>query len=214
MSEIIYSCPLCRSSRTSLFHRDRYRTYFMCPDCGLVHVPGQYHLSHEGKKHRYDLHTNNAEDEGYRRFLAKLINPLLERLDNGAEGLDYGSGPEPVLAAMLSEKGFKMEIFDPFYADDRRTLERKYDFLTCCETMEHFVDPRKEWEQFIKLVKKGGWIGIMTQLLESADDFARWHYINDETHVCFFSGKTFEWLGKQYGVKIVLEGTSVVLGQV
>jgi hypothetical protein len=214
MNEPMNQCPLCMCQKTDFFHKDRYRSYFMCPNCGLVHVPKLYHLSQDKEKHRYDMHCNNAEDDGYRRFLHKLIDPLVERLEKGVEGLDYGSGPEPVLAAMLREKGFKMNIYDPFYTDNTGILDRQYNFLTCCETMEHFSDPRKEWEQFLVLVKKGGWIGIMTQLLESADDFARWHYINDETHVCFYSGKTFEWLGKRYGVKIIQEGTSVVLGQV
>ena len=177
----------------------------------MVNVPREYHLPADRQKRRYDLHQNNPADEGYRRFLSKLIDPLAERLEKGAEGLDYGSGPEPVLAGMLSEKGFRMEIYDPHYAGNKDVLGRKYDFLTCCETMEHFTEPKKEWEQFLALVRKGGWIGIMTQMIEATDNFARWHYINDATHVCFFSGRTFEWFGRQYGVEIVHESTSVVL---
>jgi hypothetical protein len=214
MNETINQCPLCLFQKTDFFHKDRYRPYFICTNCGLVHVPKLYHLTREKEKRRYDLHCNNIEDDDYCRFLSKLIDSLIERLERDAEGLDYGSGPEPVLAALFCKRGFKMDIYDPFYTNNSCVFNKQYDFLTCCETMEHFSNPRKEWEQFLVLVKKGGWIGIMTQLLESTDDFARWHYINDETHVCFYAGKTFEWLGKKYGVKIIQEGTSVILGQV
>jgi len=186
----------------------------MCHDCWLVHVPKEFHLSHEKEKRRYDLHNNASGDEGYRKFLSKLINPLAERLEKGSEGLDYGSGPVPVLAEMLSEKGFKIALYDPYYAVDKGVLARKYDFLACCETIEHFADPGREWEQFLRIVKKGGWIGIMTQMIETSSDFARWHYINDETHISFFSRKTFEWLGKKYGVEIFYQGSSVVLCRV
>ena len=214
MNETANKCPLCGSQETTLFHKDRYRTYFMCPGCGLVHVPKQYHLSHEKEKHRYDLHNNDAEDEGYRRFLDKLVSPLVDRLNKGAEGLDYGSGPVPVLSEMLSERGFKMALFDPCYAGDRSVLERNYDFLTCCETVEHFADPEKEWKNMVGLVKKGGWMGIMTQMQESVDDFARWHYINDETHICFYSESALKWIAGKYGMKAFFYNTSVVLFQV
>ena len=207
-------CPLCGSLETGIFHRDRYRDYYACKICGMVHVPFVYHLSADKQKHRYDLHHNDPSDKGYRRFLSKLVDPLVERLENGAEGLDYGSGPQPVLADMFSEKGYRMEIYDLYYAGNREVLTRQYDFLTCCETMEHFSEPKKEWEQFLAMVKKGGWIAIMTQMLEDTDDFARWHYINDETHVCFFSEKSFEWLGRKYGTEIIFESTSVVLCRV
>ena len=66
----------------------------------------------------------------------------------------------------------------------------------------------------VGLVKKGGWIGIMTQMQESADDFARWHYINDETHICFYSEFTFKWIAGKYGMKAFFYSTSVALFQV
>ncbi len=180
----------------------------------MVHVPRRYHLAEDRQKRRYDLHRNDPADEGYCRFLFKLIDPLVARLEKNAKGLDYGSGPEPVLAGIMSARGFRVEIYDPHYASNREVLAGKYDFLTCCETMEHFSDPASEWKLFMRLVRRGGWIAIMTQMLEDTDDFARWHYINDETHVCFFSEKTFEWLGGKYGTDVFIESTSVVLCRV
>jgi len=204
-------CPLCRCPAVSQFHKDRFRTYLKCPECGLIHVPKEYHLSREREKHRYDLHNNSGDDIRYRGFLGKLIDPLVARLEKGSSGLDYGSGPTPVLVSMLEEKGFKMTKYDPYYAPDVSVLDRQYDFLTCCETMEHFSCPGLEWGRMAGLVRKGGWIGVMTQLVDSANDFGKWYYINDETHVCYYSRKTFQWLGRQYGVEMIHEGDSVVL---
>jgi len=207
-------CPLCGCPDLSQYHKDRFREYLRCGECGLIHVPEKYHVSRDKEKCRYDLHKNSGDDEGYRRFLMKLVDPLAARLDKGASGLDYGSGPTPVLVSMLEEKGFKVEKYDPFYAADVSVLGRRYDFLMCCETIEHFSNPRLEWERFIKLVRKGGWIGIMTQLTDGSKDFAHWHYINDETHIGYYSKKTFQWLDRKYGVKVFFEGMSVVLCQV
>ena len=40
------------------------------------------------------------------RFLGRLAEPLVERLDPGASGLDFGCGPGPALAAMLTRRGY------------------------------------------------------------------------------------------------------------
>ena len=204
-------CPLCLSERTSLCHEDRYRTYFSCQECGLVHVPKPFHLSPEDEKRRYDLHRNMSADAGYRAFLGKLADPITERVARGAEGLDFGSGPSPVLAEILGERGFKMAVFDCYYAADRMALGRRYDFVTCCEVVEHFSDPKKEWALLFELVTVGGWLGIMTQMLDDAVSFPKWHYINDETHVCFYSRKTFQWLGRRYGVDMTFPVKSVAM---
>ena len=46
-------------------------------------------------------------------------------------GLDFGAGPGPALAAMMSEDGFDVAIYDPFFQPDAEALQRKYDFITC-----------------------------------------------------------------------------------
>ena len=208
---INYMCPLCQEITSQFYCQDRLRPYLRCLNCSLVYVPSDYHVSLEHEKKRYDLHNNNPNDSRYRQFLGKLLNVLAPLLPAGASGLDYGSGPGPTLSIMFSELNFPMQIFDPFYANDRALLSESYDFLTCTETMEHFRKPREEWELFIKLVKKGGWIGIMTSLLQEHITFSDWYYKNDETHVCFYSKKTFSWLAAKYGLNLHIYGHSVLL---
>lgn len=205
------TCPLCRRRESTLFHRDPAREYLRCSVCALIHVPVRYHLSRSAEKQRYDTHRNSPDDPGYRRFLSRLFDPLAARLTPGAEGLDYGSGPGPALSVMFEEAGFGMRIYDPFYAPDRSVLRRRYDFVTCTETAEHFCRPGAEFRTLVSLVRPNGWIGVMTGMLEEAGRFADWYYKKDPTHVAFYSRPTFRWLARCHGLGALFVSPSVVL---
>jgi hypothetical protein len=191
-------CPLCGGSGVEPQHRDAARAWLRCPACALVFVPARHHLTAAQEKQRYDLHRNDAEDLGYRRFLARLFEPLSQRLAPGTAGLDYGCGPGPVLARMFEDAGFPMRLYDPYYAADPAILDREYGFVTCTEAAEHFARPGAEWERIAALVRPGGWIGVMTSLYNDTTSFADWYYKNDPTHVCFYARETFEWLTRRY----------------
>jgi len=117
--------------------RDRRRDYYRCPVCCLVFVPPWQFLSAEEEKKRYDLHRNSPEDPGYRRFLSRMFIPLQQWLATGSDGLDFGSGPEPMLSRMFEEAGHSMTLFDHFYEHAPAALERPYDFITATEVVEH-----------------------------------------------------------------------------
>lgn len=191
-------CPLCLRPGAAPHHRDDARAYLHCPACALVFVPARHHLTAAQEKQRYDFHQNDAQDAGYRRFLAQLFKPLAQRLPAGAAGLDYGCGPGPVLARMFEDAGFPMAIYDPYFAPDAGALQRPYDFITCTEAAEHFAHPGAEWQRICALVRPGGWIGVMTSLHDDAPSFADWYYKNDPTHVCFYARQTFEWLARRH----------------
>ncbi len=210
--ESIPTCPLCAHGATEPFHRDRKREFFQCPECDLVFVPPEFHLSPEAEKARYEFHSHSLADSGYRDFLNRLFQPLEKVLPPGARGLDFGCGREPTLSVLFEEAGFPCANYDLHYFNDPAVLGKQYDFLTCSETMEHFRNPREEFERFLRLVKPGGWIGIMTQLRdEPASPFSAWFYKDDATHVCFFSRKSFQWLEKQYGLRLEMHPHGVAL---
>ena len=206
-------CPLCAHAADA-FLRNRAREYFHCPQCDLIFVPPEFHLAPETEKLRYDHHQNNPADSRYRKFLSRLFQPLGKKLTPGARGLDFGCGPGPTLSVMLEEAGYECAIYDLHYANDSAVLEKQYDFVACSETMEHLYHPREEFERFLKLVKPGGWIGIMTQLHDEAPvPFETWFYKDDDTHVCFYSKKTFQWLEKTYALHSEFYSGGVVLFQ-
>ena len=206
-------CPLCVNKNSTLFYKDQHKSYFQCLSCSLLYLPPIYHLSPGEEKKRYDTHNNHPNDPEYRAFLNRLLQHLLPQLPKGAKGIDFGSGPGPTLSRMLSELGFPMTDYDPFYAMNGKVLQQKYDFLTCTETIEHFSNPKKEWDLFLKLVKKGGWIGIMTQLYGPEIDFSQWYYKNDPTHVSFYIRETFQWIAKEYKLRVLFSAKSVALFQ-
>ena len=205
------TCPLCKNIQTSFLYRDQYRTYPRCPNCALIFVARKDLLPPHQEKERYDLHQNDPQDEGYRQFLNQLAKPLIKRIGPPPmEGLDFGSGPGPVLAMILEEQGYRMTLYDPYYAPDKSPLQRSYDFVTCTETIEHFYAPDKDWRLLIKLLKPGGWLGIMTQLVQDIQSFPTMHYITDMTHVSFFSRVTFEYLADRDNLHLEFEADHLI----
>ena len=106
-----------------------------------------------------------------------------------------------------------MSLYDPLYVPDESALSRQYDFITASEVAEHLHKPGEELERLWTLLKPGGWLGIMTKLALDRDAFAKWHYRNDLTHVCFFSVETMEWLGQRWNAEYELIGRDVILFQ-
>lgn len=205
------TCPLCGSVNMLPFHADKFRAYFRCTLCLLVFVPPAMLLNRQQEKAVYDLHQNNPSDSGYRRFLSRLFVPLSQRLPAGAQGLDFGCGPGPTLAGMFTAEGYKMQLYDPYYANDWETLYRHYDFITCSEVIEHLHHPGREIERLFFLLKKHGYLGIMTKLVINQHAFINWHYKNDPTHVCFFSRETFHWLQTRYRCQVEIIGSDVII---
>ena len=203
-------CPLCRESEGRPFYQDS-REYFRCPVCSLVFVMPYQFLSLEEEKSVYDLHDNSSEDPGYRRFLARLLDPVSHRLAPNSCGLDFGSGPGPTLSVMFEEAGHSMEIYDPFFAPETMVLQRQYDFIVASEVVEHLHYPRRELDRLWSCLKPNGLLGIMTKRVIDRDAFSRWHYKNDQTHVCFFSTETFQWLADHWCSTLTFPGKDVVL---
>ena len=206
-------CPLCGAAHCALFRQVDGLDYYRCQQCRLTFQAPDTLPDPAQEKAQYDLHDNNPNDDGYRRFLDQLAAPLRERLTPGARGLDFGCGPGPALATMMVEHGHPCATYDPLYAPDRSVLDQQYDFVTCTEVLEHLHQPHREWARFAQLVKPGGWLGLMTRWLTDDDAFPRWHYRRDPTHVCFWQPKTFAWLAKQQGWSVTLVGNPVVLMQ-
>jgi hypothetical protein len=136
---------------------------------------------------------------------------LIPNLSPGDFGLDYGSGPAPVLSELMAEEGFAVTNYDLHFANNTNLVNQKFDFLTCIETAEHFRDPKTEWVTIFNLVKRGGWLGIMTELLTESVDFSSWYYKGDPTHICYYFKETFVWLAQKFRVKASFYGSSIII---
>ena len=215
MQSAIHTCPLCLSTGATLFHtstlKNLERDYLHCNTCDLVFVPPEFHLDVDAARDRYLTHDNDPDDPDYRSFLSRLWDVLRPRLPEGAHGLDYGAGPGPALAAMIEEDGFSAALYDPLFPPDETVLADTYDFITCTETVEHFSNPRAHFLRLRRLLMPGGWIGIMTDILEDRDGFADWYYHRDPTHVAFYTSRTFRWISEWLGLEVELSRERVVV---
>ena len=207
----ISTCPLC-TSEAGHYHRDKRRTYLQCSRCRLVFVPPEFFLSADEERAVYELHRNDPQDAGYRRFLSRLCIPMTEQLPCG-RGLDYGCGPGPTLSVMFEEQGYAMNNYDPLFAPDESVLDDEYDFVTATEVVEHLRHPRASLEKMWRCVRPGGFLGMMTKLVIDREAFAKWHYTHDETHICFYSTDTFDWLAHEWQTEPVFIGSDVIILQ-
>lgn len=205
-------CPLCKSFETGSFHTDRKKEFFRCEGCGLVFVPEKYHLSEIAEMARYDLHENTHDNQGYLNFLNRIYEVITGIVSDGSRGLDFGSGPKPVLAGLFSVGGYDISVYDVFYAPDRSVLKKKYDFITIVEVLEHLKHPEKELKMLWECLNPGGVIGIMTKFLPvKKGEFSKWSYKNDSTHIRFYSESVFKWVSNRFNSKLVFPADDIVL---
>jgi len=209
----VHLCPLCLSTLTDFYHRDKNRSYYQCNECELVFVPPEFRLDAQTEKAHYDHHENGLNDIGYRQFLSRLASPLLERLSPYSVGLEFGCGPGPALAEIFKEAGHRISLYDIYYYPDAAALHQTYDFVSATEVIEHLYYPDKVWTQWLSLIKPGGWLAIMTKQVTDLDGFINWHYKLDITHVVFFSRATFEFLAKRDNLALEFIGNDVIFLQ-
>ena len=188
------------------------RTYHRCPRCHLIFLDPTQYLDPIEERKRYDTHVNEPEDAGYLSFLRRLADPVIERLDSNAEGLDYGSGPGPAMHTIFADHGHEIAHWDPFYDPNSRALERQYDFIVCSETVEHFHHPDADFLRMSRLLyHTNALLGVMTEILLSESEFADWWYHRDPTHVCFYQRTTFEWIASWLGFSVEFPVKNVVV---
>ena len=192
-------CIVCGASQPRFFASADGRDYLRCDTCRATYLSQGQRLSAGQTFARYRQHRNDPADRDYRRFLAKLADPLLERLPPRAHGLDYGCGPGPALACMLREAGHHVSLFDLYFFPDPKPLKALYDFITCTETIEHFHRPFEEFARFNDLLRPGGWLAVMTCFQNNDDLFAFWHYRRDPTHVVFYHEATLRHIAGRFG---------------
>lgn len=209
---VVPPCPVCSGLAERFVSLDR-RDYLRCTMCQARFLHPAHLPKPSVERACYQLHENDVDDPGYRRFLSRLVDPLLDRLAPGSFGLDYGCGPGPALAAMLREAGHGMALFDPLFAPDPAPLSDEYDVVTCTEVAEHFHDPKAEFDRLRRLVRPGGVLAILTCFQTEDARFADWHYRKDPTHVVFYRADTFRYLADHWGWRVEIPAKDVVFLQ-
>ena len=208
---MIKNCVVCKSENLRIFKVIEGKKYWQCNFCQAKFLDKANRLDPKEERSRYEQHNNKVHDEAYRSFLSKLSEPLKTKLSSGDGGLDFGCGPGPALADMLSKDGYKMEIYDPFFFPDKNVLLKQYNFITCSETAEHFFDPFEEFNTLDGMLEKGGWLGLMTCFMTEDKLFESWYYRRDPTHVSFYSEETLKVIATQRNWTMEIPVKDIVL---
>ena len=194
---ISHNCPLCNSTST-LFCEKTKHLFYKCNTCHGIFRPKHTFLTAEEEKAHYEKHNNDVFDERYQNFVSPIVNAILQDFTPEAKGLDFGSGTGPVIAKMLTDKGYQVQNYDLFFANEPSLLNQKYDYISCCEVMEHFHQPYKEFELLKSLLLPKGKLYCKTEVFNNQKPFENWYYKDDFTHVFIYQHKTLEWIKTKF----------------
>lgn len=200
-----YKCRIC-GFETREVYQQTFGLYHYCQRCEFISKDEKFIVSSKEELKIYNHHNNSIDDPRYLAYFNRFLqDAVFKYVNKGKEGLDFGSGPSPVLAQTLEKYyDYKMDIYDLFYAKDKVYIGKKYDLITSTEVVEHLRDPMPYFKLFLELMKDDSVLAIMTLFHKNNDkDFKEWHYIRDSTHISFYTAKTFEYIARKVGLKII-----------
>ncbi|WP_271764995.1 class I SAM-dependent methyltransferase [Aquimarina algiphila] len=193
-------CTLC-NSETILYSEIQNKKYCKCTTCDGILLHTSHFLSAVAEKERYELHQNDVTDSGYQNFVYPIIEQVQNDYSSNHKGLDFGSGSNSVITYLLNNNKYHISTYDPFFDINDDVLKKKYDYIVCCEVMEHFYSPSKEFKLLHSILLPNGALYCKTNLYDSSIDFKTWWYKNDTTHVFFYSSKTLHWIKEKFQFK-------------
>lgn len=193
------NCTLCHTSLT----RKMDAFYFSCTTCSALIKDGIFYLSPEDEKAIYEIHNNDVEDPRYQKFVSPVTSHVTNHFQKNSLGLDYGCGAAPVVTKVLTDRGYNIKPYDPFFNPEDGYLELTYDYIVACEVFEHFHQPAEEIEKLVSMLKPNGELIIHTMLYHEGIAFKNWHYRRDDTHVIIYTQETMVYIAKKHDLDIV-----------
>jgi 2-polyprenyl-3-methyl-5-hydroxy-6-metoxy-1,4-benzoquinol methylase len=203
-------CPLC-NSKSKVFIQNKKRLYHQCTQCQSIFVDKGLRPDLDAEKSRYEEHINDIEDLGYQQFVSPITSAILRDYRPSDKGLDFGAGTGPVISKILNDNKYSIVQYDPFFHNYPKLLEEKYDYIACCEVIEHFHHPKKEFLLLKNLLAQGGRLYIMTSIYDDSIDFKTWNYKDDRTHVFIYQKETLQWIKEELGFSaMTIEGRLII----
>lgn len=193
MTLIKQNCPLCNSA-SELYFTGKYQKHHICPLCKGIFVDYKDRLPPEEEEKRYKEHNNDVNDIGYQNFVSPITNAVLSEKKTSDKGLDFGAGTGPVISKILKDNNYNILQYDPFFHNYPELLNQKYDYIACCEVIEHFNNPKKEFALLKSLLNNNAGLYCMTSLYSENICFKSWYYKNDPTHVFIYQEQTMHYI--------------------
>lgn len=206
-------CTLCSAETAPFYYYEKEaRQYHRCPNCRAILMDKADYPTPKEEIARYESHDNDVNDPRYQNFVSPLVEKIMHHFKPGTLGLDFGSGTGPVITKMLTDEGYSVNIYDPFFNNDPDVLELKYDYIVSCEVIEHFHEPYNEFQHLRRMLKPGGMLFLKTDPYTEDTDFHAWYYKSDETHVFFYHPDTFKWIQNAFNfTNLDVDGRHITL---
>lgn len=198
-------CKICDGATTSITDTKTQKTYHKCPRCSYIFLDEAFYVDEEREKRHYDKHHNSFESLGYVKMFEELIeefvSPYMQEIKTA---LDFGCGEGEVLPILLENGGVECDRYDLFYFPKKVYEGKKYDLILSTEVFEHLSSPLEILKKLLLHLNKDGYIILMSAFHPDNDDeFFKWWYIRDVTHIGFFNMKTFEYIAQTLGLAII-----------
>ena len=202
---IMRLCKICNNRTQSIVDKKQNVTYYRCEKCDFIALDNDFMVDALVEKQHYAKHNNSFECSGYvdmfKRFIDSSISPYISTIK---KALDFGCGHTPVLAKLLEDRGLEVDIYDLYFFSDEEYKNISYDLITSTEVFEHLKDPKSILEVLVNLLNPNGYIVLMTQFPPSSnEEFLRWWYRRDITHISFFTPKSFKIMAEEFGLKVI-----------
>ncbi len=198
-------CNICDGNITIIDDLQQNKKYDLCDNCQIIQLEEKYIIHEQKEKAQYENHNNNFQSNGYVKMFEDFLDYFWMNLSKDCvNALEFGSGPGPVLAKILTDKGLSVDCYDKFYQSEKVYVSKKYDIITSTEVFEHLHNPIETLKLFKNHLKKDGIIAIMTLFHNNnTDEFLKWWYRRDPTHITFYTPYSFEVLANMCGLRIL-----------
>lgn len=202
-------CRLCDDTATGWVTTADGCTYYQCQRCGVIQLGRESLPTRTDEEARYRLHNNSPDDPRYQRYIQRIYDGIashLPRALGAARWLDIGCGPTPLLAETAAARGWLATSYDPIFFPEESVLDERAHVVSLVEAIEHLHWPMRDLDRYAACVEPGGLFAVRTAVWTGeAEDFDRWWYRRDETHVQFLTPLTVEFLVEALGFARVVE---------
>src|SRR5258708_21210799 len=191
-------CLICQTGLQKLSLAGDEKVYHACPTCQWIVLDKSCVPSLEKQKERYLQHENSPESEGYvemfEGFIKACVDPFIPK---GQKILDFGCGPLPVLADLLKKREYLVDTYDLFFTADETYKLKKYNLIILTDVLEHLENPIAILRALSERLEPQGVISIMTLFHPNDhEEFSKWWYRRDITHVSFYTHETLKEIAK------------------
>jgi SAM-dependent methyltransferase len=188
-----------------MIHPKTHKTYHTCGGCGYRFLDEMHVVDHDAEFKNYQKHDNSFACGGYVKMFEDLITQVINPYKSHIKtALDFGCGEGQVLGTLLTQQGIETDHYDLYFYPQKVYENKTYDLITSTEVFEHLKNPSGVFEKLTKHLNPKGYLILMTKFTPNKDDeFLKWWYIRDITHIGFFTPQSFEILARNYGLTLI-----------